>query len=134
VSTVKRDAEAWWANADPHTKAFFRDVVALVEEIRWDEVLEIGFNGRNFSPVLKTKRAGATEAVTEAAAAKEHDVEKWWNGLTSQMKAFVRELAVIVGRIGRDQDEFLELRNTGHGFKAALVLNVRLPGGKAVTN
>ena len=47
------------------------------------------------------------------------------------MRAFVRELAVM---IGRDQDEFLELRNTGHGFKAALVLNVRLPGGKAGAN
>jgi hypothetical protein len=137
MSEKKQNPDEWWAAMSPLEQNFFRDVIWLAEDLLDREVLRLTFNGRNFSPVLVSRRSPAIQPGRAGGRMRvlALEPEEWWGGLHPAMRKFVRELAGSIEQLQKYRDEFLEIVNTGNGFKAALSVKFSRPtGGKAETN
>jgi len=106
----------------------------MAEEMEADEVLELRSHGRNFSPVLISKRSQIMDTESEVNDP-EQSPETWWSGLSISQREFVQELANTVRHLEGDRDKVLEIRNEDGRLRATLVLELRRPtGGEAETN
>src|SRR5215469_15021841 len=106
----KLNADEWWCGTGSELRTFCRDVIKLVEDITAEEVLELRFNGRNFSPMLFSKRrlAADIEAGVEGECP-----ETWWSELSHSQRTFVQQLVSFVTELQRDHNKVLEIRNSG---------------------
>jgi len=137
MRVAEPNPDEWWWGTASQLRTFCRDVMRMVEDVRDDEVLELRFNGRNFSPVRISKRTltMAPERTGGRLRLPGQSPEQWWSGLTPGQRGFIQQLAEIVRQLERDRDKVLEIRHAGHFLTATLVLKFKRPTGwKADTN
>ena len=127
----KPNPDEWWWGVSSEFRSFCRDVISLANDLVAGEVLELRFDGRKFSPVLRHGH----KPVGERFKLSQQSPEEWWTGLSPSQRGFIQELAELVGSIQRGPGKKVEVTNTDGTLTAALVLGFKRPvGGRAATN
>jgi hypothetical protein len=119
----KPNPDVWWSGVSSELRQSCCDLMKIVDDVRPDEVLELGFNGRNISTVLISMRTRIDPQTTLF----EVTPETWWAGLCFAHREFVQELVGILKELQRDCEKLLEIRNSGNSIKAILVLKLNHP-------
>src|SRR6266436_4357760 len=96
----------WWG-VSSELRHSCRDLMQIVDDVRADEVLELGFNGQNISTVLISKRSHMDLQI----AMPETTPETWWAALSGAQREFVQELFGVIRELESDSDKLLEIRN-----------------------
>ena len=126
------DPNKWWDQATPDEKTFIRTILRYTAKMNPQNVLEVVFNGRNFTP---TMRGDPVCVNPDDGLDGPADPELWWASLPPAKKAFSPEVMKLVQILLKDQRKAIEIENTGRSFKIALVLKFAKPVGvKATTN
>src|SRR3974390_2407809 len=116
----KPNPDAWWHGVPPEQRRHCHDLMRIVDDVRVDEVLELGFNGLNISTVLISRRRHIDPAIMML----ETTPETWWTGLSLAQREFVQELVGVLRELERDCEKALEIRNSGNSISATLVLRM----------
>jgi len=120
-------SDGWWAGLPFERKQFLEDLIGLVDDICDGEVLEVRFDGREFSHVLYSERDLEGQAAGKAAG---RDPEQWWSEMRPGRKAFVQQVDRLLGRM--THEKALQFRRSGEAFN--LVLGRRVTEGKPELN
>lgn len=137
MSEQQQSPDEWWGGLSPLARAFFREVLALAEDLVENEVIRLTFNGRNYAPVLVS---GRTVPVKLGRGRRLRgrplsEADEWWENLNLDDRGFVQALAEIIVGLESHPEECLEIKNTGDGFRVTHLLNLKAPhGGKAERN
>ena len=119
----KPNPDEWWCGVSPELRRSCHDLMKIVDDVRADEVLELGFNGLNISTVLISSRSHLDPAIMML----ETTPETWWTGLSFAQREFVQELFGILRDLECDSEKLLEIRNFGDSIRATLVLKLKQP-------
>lgn len=137
MSEQQQSPGEWWDGLSPTARAFFREVLGLAEDLLENEVIRLTFNGRNYSPVLVSRRTVAVQLGRGRGLRGRplSEADEWWENLNLEDRGFVQALARIIVGLERHPEECLEIKNAGDGFRVTHLLNFKAPiGGKAEMN
>src|ERR1041385_7859479 len=98
LNMINQKPDKWWAGLSSDRRIFFRDLIGLLHGVRADELLELSFNGPNYSPVLISQHKRPAQAKTEPEISDQSPAD-WWAGLSPDKKSFIGHLAQIVEQL-----------------------------------